>query len=317
MVRVYILIHKKKMKKLIFLISFIILGINLFGIDKKIEMKKLILKIRDKSPKNFIIIPQNGTDIYFQENKEIDKEMIEAIDGVTQESLFYGYPKYGKRTPSQEKEDLLDNLRILKSLGKIIMTVNYTNSIYGKWRSKKLSENNNFLNYSPKDREVTEIEKRVSFENNADIVSLSDGKNFLYLLNPEKFKHKAEYLDILSQTTYDILIIDPYFKKIKLTLEDINKLKEKPQGGKRLIISYFSVGEAEKYRKYWKDEWDKKLPNWISHENENWEGNYIVKYWSKEWQEIIEDMLGTQIKSGFDGVFLDTIDTYQSFEEGE
>lgn len=305
------------MKKLIFLISFIILGMNLFGIEKKLEMKKLILKIRDESPKDFIIIPQNGTDIYFQEDKEIDKEILKAIDGVTQESLFYGYPKYGKRTPSQEKYGLLDNLTILKSLGKVIMTVNYTDSIYGKWKSKKLSENSNFLNYSPKDREVTEIEEKVSFENNKDIILLSDAKNFLYLLNPEKFKHKAEYLDILSQTTYDILIIDPYFKKIKLTLEDIKKLKVKPQGGKRLVIGYLSVGEAESYRNYWKDEWGKKLPNWISYENENWRENYIVKYWSKEWQEIIEDMLESHIKSGFDGVFLDTIDTYQNFEEGE
>lgn len=34
------------MKKLIFFISFIMMGRNLFGIDEKAEMKKLILKIR-------------------------------------------------------------------------------------------------------------------------------------------------------------------------------------------------------------------------------------------------------------------------------
>ena len=305
------------MKKLVFIINFIMIGINLFGIDEKAEMKNLILKIRNESPKNFIIIPQNGTDIYFQEKGEVDKKLLGAVDGITQESLLYGYPKYGKKTPYGEKNNLLKNLRILKSLNKVIMTVNYTNSRYGKWRSKKLAKKNNFLNYCPMDREVTEITRDVFFENTEDINNLSYAKNFLYLLNPENFKHKAEYVDILSQTTYDVLIIDLYFKGIELTSEDVNKLKEKSQGGRRLVIGYFSVGEAEEYRKYWKNEWNKKLPSWISHENKNWEGNYIVKYWSREWMEITKEMLNRYIDIGFDGVFLDTIDTYQSFEEEE
>ena len=137
------------------------------------------------------------------------------------------------------------------------------------------------------------------------------------MLNPENFKDKAKYIDELSQTRYDVLIIDLYFKGIQLTKKEIEKLKVKPQGGKRLVIGYFSVGEAEKYRKYWKKEWNKKLPKWILYENKNWEGAFIVKYWSKEWKEIIEIMLKSHIDSGFNGVFLDTIDTYQSFEKEE
>ncbi|MGB6129173.1 MAG: endo alpha-1,4 polygalactosaminidase [Psychrilyobacter sp.] len=303
------------MKKLMLLISFIMIGVNLLGINEKAEMKKLILKIREESPKDFILIPQNGTGIYFEGENKINYKLVDAVDGITQESIFYGYPKYGEKTPSEEKNHLLKNLRMLKKLDKVIMTVNYTDNKYGKWRSRNLAKENNFLNYCPKDREVTEIMEHVFLKNNKDIVNLSDAKNFLYLLNPEKFKHKSEYIDKLSQTAYDVLIIDLYFKGIELKKDDVNKLKIKPQGGHRLVIGYFSVGEAEKYRKYWREEWNDKLPKWISHENENWEGAYIVKYWSEEWQQIIEKMLKNHIESGFDGVFLDTIDTYQNFEE--
>ncbi|MEI6857675.1 endo alpha-1,4 polygalactosaminidase [Psychrilyobacter sp.] len=309
--------YKNDMKNLIFLISFIMIGINSLGIDEKAEMKNLILKIRDESPKNFIIIPQNGTNIYFQKKGEVDKELLGAVDGITQESLFYGYPKYGEKTPYEGKKSLLKNLKILKSLDKVIMTVNYTNSNYGKWRSKNLAEDNSFLNYCPKDREVTEIVEDVFGKNTEDITSLSHAKNFLYLLNPEKFRHRAKYIDVLSKTTYDVLIIDLYFKGIELTKDDLDKLRVKPQGGRRLIIGYFSVGEAEEYREYWKEEWDKKLPEWILYENKNWGGNYIVKYWSKEWRGIIEEMLIKYIDTGFDGVFLDTIDTYESFGKEE
>lgn len=306
--------YKNNMKKLIFLMSFIIIGISLFGIDEKIEMKKLILKIREESPKNFIIIPQNGTEIYFNNIGEIDKELLDGIDGITQESLKYGYPSYGKKTPYEEKINLLNKLSRLKEMGKTIMLVNYTNSSWGKWRSEVLANKNNFLNYCPKDREVTEIQEKISFENIKDITYLSDAKNFLYLLNPEKFKHKSEYIEKLSKTKHDVLIIDMYFNGIKLTKKEIEKLKEKPQGGRRLVIGYFSIGEAENYRKYWSKKWDQNLPEWILSENENWKGNYIVKYWSKEWQEIIEKMLKGYLSSGFDGVFLDTIDTYESIE---
>ena len=47
-----------------------------------------------------------------------------------------------------------------------------------------------------------------------------------------------------------------------------------------MIIAYLSIGEAEDYRFYW----NKKKPNWIVKENENWEG----KYWSPEWKSIIK-----------------------------
>ena len=64
------------MKKLILLISFILISGNLFGIDEKAEMKKLILKIRGESPENFIIIPQNGTEIACTSDRSsIDKNV--------------------------------------------------------------------------------------------------------------------------------------------------------------------------------------------------------------------------------------------------
>ncbi|UUV18677.1 endo alpha-1,4 polygalactosaminidase [Fusobacteria bacterium ZRK30] len=305
------------MKKLILLISFIMIGVTLLGTDEKTEMKKLILKIRDKSPENFIMISQNGTDIFFQEKGKVDKELLGAVDGITQESLFYGYPKYGERTPYEERRSLLKKLRILKSLNKMVMTVNYTNSSYGKWRSRSLAEEEEFLNYCPKEREAAGISEKLFFENKDDILDISQAKNFLYLLNPVNFRYRKEYINALSQTKYDVIIIDMYFHGIKLTAEDIEKLRKKPQGGQRLVIGYFSIGEAEDYREYWKGGWDRKLPNWISHENENWEGNYIVKYWSKEWKKIVDEMLIKFIDTGFDGVFLDTIDTYESFEKEE
>lgn len=99
------------------------------------------------------------------------------------------------------------------------------------------------------------------------------------------------------------------------TKEQIEELKIKHNGGKRLVIAYLSIGEAENYRFYWKKKWNKKKPNWIVKENENWEGNCIVKYWSPEWKSIIKEYQKKLDEIGVDGYLLDTVDTYQYFEE--
>ena len=81
-----------------------------------------------------------------------------------------------------------------------------------------------------------------------------------------------------------------------------------------------SIGEAEDYRYYWKDEWDKKRewPDWIYKENPDWEGNYKVWYWEQEWKDIIfgndDSYLKKVIDAGFDGAYLDIIDAFEYYE---
>ena len=135
-------------------------------------------------------------------------------------------------------------------------------------------------------------------------------ENFLYLLNPHKFKDVDEYFRILSNTDYDVLIIEPSFNGMFFTKEQIRKLKYKSTGERRLVIAYFSIGEAENYRDYWKPEWNKKLPSWMEAENENWEGNFIIKYWSDEWRNIIKTYQQKLDYIGVDGYYLDTIDSF-------
>lgn len=139
-------------------------------------------------------------------------------------------------------------------------------------------------------------------------------ESFLYILNPNKFKNKKEYYNALKNTNYDLIIIEPSFNGEFFSKSEIERLKYKKSGKKRLLIAYFSIGEAENYREYWEKKWDEKLPNWIVKENENWEGNYIVKYRSAEWKEIIKKYQDKLDEIGVDGYYLDTIDSFEFFE---
>jgi cysteinyl-tRNA synthetase len=124
----------------------------------------------------------------------------------------------------------------------------------------------------------------------------------------------------LARTPYDVLVID-YSRDgtdaAALTAAQVAALKSKPDGGKRLVLSYLSIGEAEDYRFYWRTYWGWLwglfAPSWRSKHNAEWRGNYAVRYWEDGWQRIIvgpgNSYLDRILKAGFDGVYLDKIDS--------
>lgn len=105
-----------------------------------------------------------------------------------------------------------------------------------------------------------------------------------------------------------------------LTREEVARLKKRPDGRKRLAIAYFSIGEAESYRFYWRPEWkDDDVPGWYVMENCAWPRNFMVRYWHDGWKDIIyrsrKSFLQRIIDTGFDGVYLDRIDVFGEQEK--
>ena len=93
--------------------------------------------------------------------------------------------------------------------------------------------------------------------------------------------------------------------------KEITTLK---RNGQSQVVCYLSIGEAEDYRSYWEKQWNTTKPNFLCKENENWPGNFKVKYWQQNWQQVILDYLDEIIAQGFDGVYLDIVDAFQFFE---
>lgn len=128
-------------------------------------------------------------------------------------------------------------------------------------------------------------------------------------------------LDTLAASPYDMLVID-YSRDGKaaraLTPEQVDKIRVKPDGERRIVLAYLSIGEAETYRYYWKWYWGWFFgvfaPRWLGGENPEWPGNYGVRYWQEGWQKIIfggeDGYLERIVKAGFDGVYLDRVDEY-------
>ena len=91
--------------------------------------------------------------------------------------------------------------------------------------------------------------------------------------------------------------------------EEIGRLVE--QGVE--VYAYLSIGEAEDYRFYWRDEWSTDPPAWLAEENPEWPGNYLVRYWMQGWREILDQYIARIVSQGFTGVYLDKVDSYYTW----
>jgi endo-alpha-1,4-polygalactosaminidase (GH114 family) len=61
---------------------------------------------------------------------------------------------------------------------------------------------------------------------------------------------RKAYIEDLAASKWDAFYIDAHFGGTSLTKEEVEALKYKPQGGRRQVIAYLSIGTTELYRWY-------------------------------------------------------------------
>lgn len=300
------------------------------NIDYRLEMRDFVIAISKEAKSqdsDFFIIPQNGHELLSSSGSfdgEVNQLYLDAIDGVGQENLFYGYKGDNVPTSSEDVSYLTGFIEIAHNAEKVVFITDYISvpsSIDLAYAKNKARD---YVSFSADERDlntIPEFPKPIPNLNVDNISNLKEVQNFLYLINPGKFSSRDDFIKTLSQTNYDMLIVDAFYGSEILTAAEVTQLKTKANGGRRLVISYMSIGEAEDYRFYWKDGWNNVKPFFLEEENPEWKGNYKVKYWDKNWQAIIlgneESYLQRILKSDFDGVYLDIIDGFWYFENKE
>ena len=141
------------------------------------------------------------------------------------------------------------------------------------------------------------------------------------------WRYQLDRIDVdqLAADPSDLLVIDyaKKYGKIPLLPQEVERMKRRPDGTRRFVIAYLSVGESEEFRFYWNKAWttpaSEPLPDWIGEENCAWPKAHRVRYWSDAWKAINyrgpQSYLRRVIDAGFDGVYLDRVDIYETFEK--
>lgn len=126
---------------------------------------------------------------------------------------------------------------------------------------------------------------------------------------------RKAYIEELAASEWDVFYIDAHFDMDSLTKEEVEILKWKPQGGRRQVIAYLSIGTTELYRWYADPVminpgtktflhgavengtfiparerfWDVGIPNWMlwSAYTEQYADETTPFWWHPEWRDII------------------------------
>ncbi len=302
---------------------------NQSDLNYKQEMRQLVENIsnyaRNQHP-GFIVIPQNGVELVSNtgdETGQADMNYLNAIDGLGQEDLFYGYTHDNTPTPQDESQYLMHFLDLAKNSTQTkIMVTDYCFDHAKMDDAIMKNQEKGYLGFVADHRsldDIPEYPNPVIGENNADILSLNQSKNFLYLINPDnQYATAQDFVNAVANTSYDVVIMDLFFNGKPYSTQQMNQLKHKSNGGQRLLIAYMSIGEAEDYRYYWQTDWSSNPPVWLEKENPDWKGNYYVQYWNPQWQNIIygnaDSYIQKIIDAGFDGTYLDVVDAFERYE---
>ena len=293
--------------------------------DYRTAMRQFVQAINAQAKKadpSLLVVPQGGTALLTDDGRPA-ADYLKAIDGVGQEEIFYGYDnKDNRRTPKKETDSFLRQLAVAKGAGKPVLSIDYASKRNLMDDAYARNKAVGFIPFVADRRGLDGIpaypEKPVNV-NAADAKALKDVRNFLYVIDGSKFGSKEKYVAALAQTNHDLLVVDLFTGDWAATADDVKRLKIKANGGRRLVLCYISIGEAEDYRFYWQKGWKPGTPAFLGKEDPQWKHNFAVRYWEPAWQALFVGGEGSYLArvraAGFDGVYLDKVDEFEWFEE--
>lgn len=128
----------------------------------------------------------------------------------------------------------------------------------------------------------------------------------------------------IAASPFDLVVVDYARSRSRgvehvFTAADVRRMQTRPDGRRRIVLAYLSVGEAEWYRYYWQRGWEgASPPSWLGRMNPEWFGNFPTRFWDSDWQRILlapDDGYLARIESaGFDGVYLDRPDVHEEWQ---
>lgn len=292
--------------------------------DFRVEMRALVESISayaKTADPGFLIVPHNGEALLSSDGGPMgapDIPYVNSIDGQACDDVFYGYLQDDCATPAPERDAMLAMLDWAEEQGVQALVVDHCSAQNRIDTSYAWNAARGYVSTATcRAANVIPGYPAEPYQSNPDDVeTLADAQNMLYVLNPCDYGTCSAFLWALSVGNFDLLVIDPCFAGQMLTAQQVESLKTKANGGKRLVMAYLNIGQADSNRAYWHSGWRTGNPAWLDEKQSG--SAYLVHYWHSQWQAILfgtpDSCLDQILAAGFDGVYLDGIEAYQQFE---
>ncbi|WP_299948804.1 endo alpha-1,4 polygalactosaminidase [uncultured Microbulbifer sp.] len=299
------------------------------NVDYDQEMRELVENISSYTKginRDFIVVPQNGIELVTTTTTitgSVDEGYLNAIDGIAQEAVFFEFSRVGVDQPTRTSESrrLQTYLDLAKDNNNVILVTDFAQIEKNIEDSYDANQDADYISFAADQVTLNNIPPYPldPFNvNSREIDRLDAARNFLSLTNTSLYSTPQEFVDALSETDFDLLIIDFFFNGEPYTEEQIDQLKVKRNGNRRLLMAYINIGEAQDNRYYWQPSWPTNPPSWLLEAVPGEPDNYYVEYWKEGWQDIIygtnDSYIYRIVNAGFDGAYMDSIDVFEYFD---
>ncbi len=154
-----------------------------------------------------------------------------------------------------------------------------------------------------------------AFENPVEVMTVANARNWLPILRSDRFGTKGKFIEAIANTNYDVVVVDVAHRSADLLVKaDIERLKFKKLGPRRLVLAVMPIGRAFDWRWYWQKDWDVGNPPFLFAHDDS-PGVFITDLGNADWKGVLGKYLAGVMDLGFDGVMFDDVGTYLWFEE--
>ena len=148
------------------------------------------------------------------------------------------------------------------------------------------------------------------------IYKVADAANISFFIDDSLYDDKERFLQDIRDSNYDIVVIEPFFRHQEpLSREDVDSLKFKKNGAKRLIFAKMNVSEANRRDYYWRNGWQIDKTPWLARASFTDSDAVITEYWNENWKKVSGLYFKGIVDSGYDGAFLTGLENHVYFEK--
>lgn len=309
-------------------------------IDFRENMRQLVQNLsafgRAFNP-NFVVLAENGLGLVSKPNPEDDTQLfpartyIRSLDGVLEPNLLKDLtpppqgPDAVKEDPAiTEARNLMSaNVDTSKQLGLDVFNLEFATKPADIDKALQDSAKRGFTPFVANSPYLSTLPPypKSAFRTNAQ--SLTDptrATNFVYIADSQTFGTARDYVQALSMTNHDVVITSVFHGRTPLTKLDVERLKYKKLGARRLVLAEMNISSAATYHYYWQAGWGTGSPAFINVPFLEDPDRYRTMYWDPAWEAVLmgdtNSYLYGIIDLGFDGVVFKGVDAWRYFESG-